>query len=103
MSVDSLDPQLQTLYDLLKSDIDSLSRHLESVESILQRHDEKLDVLDSRLESVESNLRYHGNVLTVINNGIGRLEESLGSHAKFHKGFIEDTRNRLDTLERKTA
>jgi hypothetical protein len=68
MSVDSLDPQLQTLYNLLKSEIDPLRKDI-----------------------------------TVMNNSINRIHETLESQNIFFRGFMEDTRNRLNELERKTA
>jgi hypothetical protein len=68
MSVDSLDPQLQTLYNLLKSDIDAMN-----------------------------------NNINVINTSIVHLHEKMDSHIIYSQGFIDDTRNRLNQLERKTA
>ena len=77
MSVDSLDPQFQTLYNLLLSEIRSLR------------------------SDVKSDITAMNNNVNVMNNSINRFHERLESHNESHEGFMEDTRTRLHTLERR--
>jgi Mg2+ and Co2+ transporter CorA len=79
MSSDSLDPQLQTLYNLLMSEIGSLR------------------------SDVKSDITAMNNNINVMNNSINRLHERLDSHINFHEDFMEVARNRLNSLERRTA
>ena len=75
MSVKFTDPQFQALHDSLKSDIDSLKSEVSGIKSDL----------------------------TVLNNSVNRIHETLESQNIFFKGFMEDTRERLNRLERKSA
>ena len=79
MSVKFTDTQLQLLYDSLKSEIKSA-----------------VDPLRSDIVGIKQDL-------TVMNNSINRLHEKFDSQSEFFKGFMEDTRNRLNRLERKSA
>ena len=90
MSVNSLDPQLKTLYDLLKSDINSLMTEVKSEISSLR-------------SDVKSDITAMNNNINVMNNSINRFNVRLESHIRFHEKFMGDTRNRLYMLENETS
>ena len=75
MAVKFDDTQLQLLYDSLKAEIDPLKQGMSGITQDITR----------------------------MNNSINRLHDKFDSQSEFFKGFMEDTRNRLNKLERKTA
>jgi hypothetical protein len=90
MAVKFDDTQLQLLYDSLKSEIKSEVTSLRSE-------------LDSRFTEMDNTITAMSNSIVVMNNSINRLHDKVDSQSIFFQGFIDDTRNRLNRLERKTA
>ena len=79
MSAKFADPQLQLLFDSLKSEI------------------------ESAVEPLKSDIDHLRRDVTVMSNSINRLHEKVDSRDVYIQGFMEDTRNRLNVLERKIA